>query len=610
MHLNNQTLLSTLNREKWLAAGVEPVNYDRFTLIEATKTAPTWIHFGAGNIFRAYLARACQELVSGGYDKGVIAAEGYDYEIIDMAFTPYDNLFILVTLKSDGTVEKRAVASITEALKAGTKYEDFTRLKEIFRAPSLQMASFTITEKGYSLQSPARETPPDILHDFENGVSTPRSYMGRITALLHERYANGCKPIALVSMDNCSHNGDKLKSAILTFAETWEAAGLVKKGFVKYIQSEKVSFPWSMIDKITPAPHKEIRRMLESGGILGMAPIVTSKNSCAAAFVNAEQAEYLIIENNFPNGRPPLDTLKNANIIFTDRETVEKAERMKVCTCLNPLHTALAVFGCLLGYNKISEEMNDPDLRRLVEKLGYEEGLPAVTDPGIISPRDFLDEVINVRLPNPFLPDSPQRIATDTSQKLAIRFGETLKTYIARPDLDPEKLVAIPLVLSGWLRYLLGLDDNGGFMELSPDPLYLHLNSFLKHVKFHPAPPPEEIGEDGVSQDGGAGDNADISATSAGVNTPETRDDSIDLDDLDTSEDCENETTAEAIILPEPPNNPHWRERIRPLLEDEKIFGVNLYEAGLAEKVVDVFEEMTLEPGAVRSVLRQLIMDN
>ena len=99
--------------------------------------------------------------------------------------------------------------------------------------------------------------------------------------------------------------------------------------------------------------------------------------------------------------------------MFTERETVERVERMKVCTCLNPLHTTLAVYGCLLGYTKISDEMKDEDLVKLVETIGYREGLPVVTDPGILSPKKFIDEVIQVRVPNPFMPDTPQRIACD-----------------------------------------------------------------------------------------------------------------------------------------------------------------------------------------------------
>ncbi|MDR2532314.1 MAG: mannitol dehydrogenase family protein [Oscillospiraceae bacterium] len=557
MKLNDLTLFSSDNTEKWLAADIKPPAFDRAGLIERTKSAPTWVHFGAGNIFRAYLARACQELVEAGfYDKGVIAAEGFDHEIIDMAFTPFDSLFILVTLKSDGSADKKAVASITEALKASSSHEDFSRLKEIFRAESLQMASFTITEKGYSLQSAAKETPPDILYDFENGTEAPRSYMGRIAALLYERYKHSADALALVSMDNCSHNGDKLKAAVSAFAKEWEERGLAQKGFLAYINNpQKISFPWSMIDKITPAPHKDVKKMLEDSGICGMATIVTSKNSYAAPFVNAEETEYLVVEDAFPNGRPPLD---KAGIIFTDRETVDKTEKMKVCTCLNPLHTALAIFGCLLGYNKISEEMKDPDLKKLVEKIGYEEGLPSVVDPVIISPGKFLAEVINVRLPNPFLPDTPQRIATDTSQKLPIRFGETVKAYLDRSDLDIANLKLIPLVFAAWLRYLMGVCDNGNSMEVSPDPLFLPLNSHIKHVRF------------GITDD---------------ENPPE-------------------QTNISGELLPAPVS---YRERIRPILEDARIFGVNLYEAGLGEKVEDMFGELIEGAGAVRKTLQKYL---
>ena len=109
--------------------------------------------------------------------------------------------------------------------------------------------------------------------------------------------------------------------------------------------------------------------------------------------------------------------------------------------------------------------MKDEVLKKLVEGIGYVEGLPVVVNPGILDPKEFIDTVLNVRIPNPFMPDTPQRIATDTSQKLAIRFGETIKAY------DTADLKLIPLVFAGWLRYLMGVDDNGKTFDLSPDPL-------------------------------------------------------------------------------------------------------------------------------------------
>ena len=168
---------------------------------------------------------------------------------------------------------------------------------------------------------------------------------------------------------------------------------------------------------------------------------------------------------------------------MTDRDTVNNTEKMKVTTCLNPLHTALAVYGCLLGYDSIAAEMKDPQLKALVEKIGYGEGIPVVVDPKILSPMDFIHEVIDKRLTNPFMPDTPQRIATDTSQKVAIRFGETVKSYIAREDLDPASLTYIPLAIAGWLRYLLAVDDKGQAMECSPDPMLSTLQEQLGGVK-------------------------------------------------------------------------------------------------------------------------------
>ncbi len=108
---------------------------------------------------------------------------------------------------------------------------------------------------------------------------------------------------------------------------------------------------------------------------------------------------------------------------------------------------------------------------KLIKRVGYVEGLPVVTDPGVINPKAFIDTVVNVRLPNPFMPDAPQRIATDTSQKIPIRFGETIKAYLASPTLDAHALKAILLVLAGWIRYLMAVDDEGQPFELSSDPL-------------------------------------------------------------------------------------------------------------------------------------------
>ena len=459
------------DRDAFLAAGYYLPEFDYDTVHKNTVEHPHWIHFGAGNIFRAFQANVAQNLLNSGVlDTGLIAAEGYDYEIIEKSYRPHDNLSILATLKADNTVEKTIVGSIMESLILDSKNDaEYARLREIFKNPSLQMASFTITEKGYATANAKGEFFPAVAADFEKGPEAPESYLGKVVSLLYTRYTHGALPIAMVSMDNCSHNGDKLYAAVNAFAKAWTDNGLVEAGFLGYVNDQtKVSFPWSMIDKITPRPDAKVEAMLAEDHIGGLDAVVTSKNTYIAPFVNAEECEYLVIEDAFPNGKPALD---KGGIIFTDRATVDKVEKMKVCTCLNPLHTALAIYGCLLGYTLISEEMKNPLLKNMVEVIGYKEGLPVVVNPGILDPKKFIDEVVNVRIPNPFLPDSPQRIATDTSQKLSIRFGETIKAYEASPDLHTEDLKLIPLVYAGWLRYLMGIDDEGREFTPSSDPL-------------------------------------------------------------------------------------------------------------------------------------------
>ena len=459
-------LSGNANVAEWEAKGYQLPKFDIAAVRQRTHDEPTWVHFGGGNIFRAFPAAIINDaLNTGQYDRGVIVAETFDYEVIDKAYKPYDNLSLLVSLQSSGTIGKKVIASVTESLKADYQFSDWARLVEIFCKPSLQMITFTITEKGYSFNDA----------DLAQGL-TPVLAMGKVTALLLERFKAGQLPLTVQSMDNCSHNGDKVKAGVMAYAERWVADGLAPAEFLAYLKDEKkITFPWSMIDKITPRPHVKVKEMLAADGFEDNNYIETEKHTFTAPFVNAEEVQYLVIEDNYTNGRPPLEL---GGALYTTRDTVDKVETMKVTTCLNPLHTAMSIYGCMLDYTLISAQMADEDLRAFIQKIGYMEAMPVVTDPGVLNPYEFIGAVINRRLPNPFMPDAPQRIASDTSQKLPIRFGETIKKYLAR-GLDKSNLVLIPLTLAGYARYLKGIKDNGEPFEPSPDPMLEELQAIV-----------------------------------------------------------------------------------------------------------------------------------
>lgn len=484
------TLEGIKDKESW--KGYKLPEYDIEEMCRTTVANPVWLHFGAGNIFRAFICSAVQELLDNGYMKsGVTAAESHGTEIITECYKPHDNLCVSVTLNADGSIGKEVIGSVGEAV---TTCYDYDRIEEIFCDSKLQMVSFTITEKGYAIRNAVGELIPAIVEDMKLGPDEicgsdmkKHHLMSVITALSLKRKAACGAPLALVSMDNCSHNGEKIENAVMEIAGEWLKNKKITQEDMEYLKT-KVAYPWSMIDKITPRPDAKVEEKLIADGIDEIKPFVTPNGTYIAAFVNAERPQYLVIEDKFPNGRPALE--KARGIMFTDRDMVNSAERMKVCTCLNPLHTCLAVYGCMLGYTSIAAEMKDEQLVKFITTMAYEEGMPVVVNPGILDPAKFLEECLKERFPNPFMPDTPQRIATDTSQKLPIRYGENFKAHIAKGDV--KELKYMPLVIAGWLRYLLGIDDNGNEFECSSDPLLDTAREMMDGISF---------GETGITAD-------------------------------------------------------------------------------------------------------------
>ena len=527
--------------EELAARGVALPAFDADAARAAGVEQPRWIHVGGGNLYRAFHAEIAQDVMDAGeLDRGIVVVETFSPLTIDEVYAPYNDNILQVIMNEDGTLAERVLASTAAARFCNPARPDsYAQVQRYFESPELQMVTLTITEKGYAIRDAAGELFGYVAAEIAAGPAQPASTMGIIAALLYARYRACAAPIALVSTDNFSQNGRRFRDAMLTIVEGWRAAGKVDEGFVAYVSDEaRVSFPWSMIDRITPNPAADVAERLAAEGWEDL-PLIPNGPVNFAGFANTERVHYLVVEDSFPNGRPALE---RGRVILTDRATVDKADTMKVTACLNPLHTGLAVFGCLLGYTKIADEMDDPELHALVERLGYAEGLPVVVNPGVIDPKQFIDELIGERLPNPALPDAPQRIAADTSQKMPIRYGHTINAYLAAGK-SVADLIGVPLVIAGWLRYLLAVDDTGKAFTPSPDPLLAELQEALAS---HP----------------------------------------IVLGVMDL-----------ALV----------HDAVEPILSNGQIFGCNLYEAGLGERVERLFCELNAGAGAVRATLKKYL---
>lgn len=536
------TINGIKDKDAWEKAGISLPKYDVEAVAENAKKKPQWVHFGIGNIFRIFIGGIVDGLLEkGAMDRGITCVETFDYDVVDKIYDPYDNLGLSVILHGDGTREYKVLGSLAEAIKAqASDQKQWKRLKEIFTNPSLQLASFTITEKGYALQKADGAWFPFVEADILNGPDQAVGAMAVLTAMLYERYQAGKYPLALVSMDNCSQNGAILRKAVLTMTEEWMKAGFVEQGFLTYVSDESmIAFPWTMIDKITPRPSEGIAEDLRKLGVEGMKPVITGKKTYIAPFVNAEKPQYLVIEDSFPNGRPALE--QGFGVYMTDRETVNLSERMKVTVCLNPVHSATGPLGVVLGYDLFAHMLNtDADVMKMARMIAYDEGLPVVQDPTILSPQKFVDELFENRFPNEYLGDTNLRLAVDVSQMVGIRFGETIKAYVKKYG-DASRLTAIPLGIAGWLRYMLAVDDEGNSYELAPDPMKKEIQEQLKDIK---------------------------------VGYPDT-----------------------------------FTDQLKPILSNERIFFVNIYETGLGEKIETMFREMISKPGAVKETIHKYVQE-
>ena len=452
MKVLNQELLD--NVSYWQGKNVLLPRYDRRNLPVKS------ICFSAGRMAYGHTGDIMQDLLNQDSSTGLmVGVETYAPKYVtELATSDY-----LMTQPIFENEKGKVVPKIQGAIDSVLFVDGFTsslawaKLMEYARDPQIQFATINAPEGTYGVAYSGGEfaeaVNPTLIKDMAEG--TVNSDPAKWTAFARERYQAGLK-FALVSCTNFSGNGHYTAATVKTVAQAWEKNGFAPAGFVKYLSDPKqFSFPNCMIDRIAVAPDENTQRVMEQLGIKSVT-VVT------------EKVRYWAVEDIFPAGRPKFE---NAEGVFMEEsyEEVKKYEDMKL-RILNMSHSLIAGLGVLLGYRgkyAIYKAMQDKDITDLIERV-IAIVIKTVERPKKLDPKEFAKAVIE-RLNNPNIPDDPMRIALNGSAKMLPRFMDTYYAGQAN-GISAAELDAVLLPVAGFIRYTLGIDDQGEKYNLEDDP--------------------------------------------------------------------------------------------------------------------------------------------
>ncbi|MFT4011878.1 MAG: mannitol dehydrogenase family protein [Paracoccus sp. (in: a-proteobacteria)] len=441
----------TLNDADLPAIPVAKPGYDRGGLTGGI------LHFGLGNFHRAHQAVYLDRLMNLG--------QGHDFAIVGAGVMPSDarmrdvlaaqDYLYTVVEQSALSSDARVVGALIDHLPAADSAAIIAKLAD----PAIRIASLTITEGGYFIDAKTGHfdtAHPAITADGA-APGAPRTVFGMLVAGLKARRAAGLAPFTVMCCDNIPHNGHVTREAVV------ETARLSDPELAEWIAAN-VAFPNGMVDRITPATSDRERRMIrEDFGIADDAPVF------------AEDFIQWVLEDNFPQGRPPLEQV---GVEFV--QDVTPWELMKI-RILNGGHAVIAYPAGLMDIHFVHEGMENPLVRAFLDKIETDEIIPAVPPVPGTDLHAYYAKVAE-RCANPKIGDTIRRLCLDGSNRQPKFIIPTIGDRLAR-GLSVDGLA---LESALWCRYCAGVTDSG--VEIAPnDPNWDRLTAVAKAAKDDPS---------------------------------------------------------------------------------------------------------------------------
>ncbi|MGB5173070.1 MAG: mannitol dehydrogenase family protein [Eudoraea sp.] len=424
---------------------------------EADKTGI--VHIGVGGFHRAHQAYYLHQLRQLGeaLDWGIcgIGLREADAKLQDI-FNKQDHLYTLMVKHSDGKIEPEVIGSIVD-FKMGTKDPEPV-IAQMAHA-NTRMVSLTITEGGYNFNPTTGEfnfDNPDIQHELKH-PQDPKTVYGFLTAALKRRREAGLPAFTILVCDNIEHNGDMMRKMLGTFAEAQDT------NLAKWMAQE-VSFPNSMVDRITPVTTQtDIETLAQKYGVKDSWP------------VTCEPFIQWVIEDKFSNGRPDFEKV---GVQFVP--DVGPYEKMKL-RLLNAGHSVLGLLGALHGHPTINACIEDEVFKNYLRAFLDKEATPILGNIEGIDLTDYKDSLLE-RFANPNIKDSVSRICAESSAKLPKFLIATIHENLAIGG----SIKFATLVIAAWCYYSdKEADQNGQALEII-DAMSTDLHQAAEQTKTDP----------------------------------------------------------------------------------------------------------------------------
>jgi mannitol 2-dehydrogenase len=392
------------------------------------------VHFGVGAFHRAhqamYLDRVLREDPSAPWGICGVGLLPYDLRVREV-LQEQDHLYTLVVKDADGSAEARVIGSIVEYRYAP---DDPEAVLEKLASPDVRIVSMTITEAGYPVDNDTGDFDSSsslIAADLAGG-RPPHSVFGYLTEGLRLRRERGLPPFTVMSCDNIQGNGRVARTALTSLARLQDAE------LGEWIAAH-VSFPNSMVDRITPATTEEGRaEVAKRFGIEDGWPVIS------------ESFEQWVLEDDFPAGRPPLDSV-GVQLV----RDVEPYELMKL-RLLNASHQVMSYLGILAGHEYVDEVCRIPVFVEFLRDYMAVEATPTLKPvPGVDLPA-YRAQLLQ-RFSNAAIADTLARQVVDGSERIPKFLLPVLRAQLA----EGGPIDHVTLVIAAWSRYLEGRNEIG-----------------------------------------------------------------------------------------------------------------------------------------------------